>query len=411
MVDIKIFQELYEGFYSDPQKTPYSIKDVNLDNIERYEISRMKEYRDLIKIKGDEIFGIIYKFTFKGKGKGFKRVGKTIDFEQRLGNGYISKARNHPTESTKINNFHRALQEVLDLMKQENQKAPIDKIKNQVFDYFKVEVYTTQNALDYNGFEDLLTLYENRAENNEFHSLDIQNKYNPIIGDLVRYAKYQSQVGLNDIRLGFKYCFEMGFTQEDALSYFKGENLKGFDNVRNELDSLNTLCKKVFGKDGKVYNLQMEEYLMEKWRSNLMFEIVSKEDISLIGGKIDQSLQKDVVFTTKDADKNFIVLFYGTEEGFGLIHSFQKYKIDFEQWGINTLYEVSELTYKAIKENSYEIDQENNMRVYQFKYKDNVEDLGVKLDQNGKIIEMKPYNTMKGYELFKETNYLNLKEI
>ena len=51
------------------------------------------------------------------------------------------------------------------------------------------------------------------------------------------------------------------------------------------------------------------------------------------------------------------------------------------------------------------------MRVYQFKYKDSIEYLGVKLNQKGKIIEMKPYNPMKGNELYKETNYLGPKEI
>ncbi|MHA1149160.1 MAG: hypothetical protein ACTSR8_13050 [Promethearchaeota archaeon] len=38
-------------------------------------------------------------------------------------------------------------------MKQENKDASIDELRDRLFDYFKVDIYITKNAIDYNGFE------------------------------------------------------------------------------------------------------------------------------------------------------------------------------------------------------------------------------------------------------------------
>ncbi len=167
MVALDAYQSIYQGHYSE------MIKPVNLENIERFTVNNMKEYNEIYEAHKREMYGIIYKFTLKENG--LKRVGKTDDFVGRTG-GYISKARTYPSGSNKLNNFERAIQNALELLKQENKDASIDELRGRLFDYFKVEIYVTKNAIDYNGFEDLLTMYENRRDNIEYFDYSFKER-------------------------------------------------------------------------------------------------------------------------------------------------------------------------------------------------------------------------------------------
>ncbi len=225
---------------------------------------------------------------------------------------------------------------------------------------------------------------------------------NPIVGDLFEYTGYLSELGIKDLLVILEDCFEMGLTQEEALEYFKEQTEQDFTS-KNELKSINDKCKKIFSEN---YNLALKAYILKQCA-----EIMTKGDKKL--AYLEKKFKflthddyKEIVFTTKDGKKNPILLMYGTETGFGLIHSFQKYKVDFEQWDAKTPYQVAEIAYDAIKNNRFELDTKNNMRVYQFKHLNNFEYLGVKINQNGKIIEFRPYDTIHGYKIFKNTHYL-----
>lgn len=396
---LDVYQSIYEGFYSE------KIKPVNLENIERYEVKSMREYNELYDSKKHEMYGIIYKFTLKDSG--LKRIGKTGNFPGRI-SGYLSKARTHKSDSNKLNNFHRALQEALQLLEKEVKDAPIEQLQKEMFKYFKIEIYITKNAIDYNGFEDLLTLYENRAENANYHDLNVNNKFNPIIGDLYEYKEFLSKLGIKDLLLILEECFEMGLTQGEALEYFK-EKTENDLISKDELKSLNEKCKKMFSAK---YYLAMKSYIIDKC-SNIM----SKDDMKLIYliknfNFLNHEDQKEVIFTTRDGENNPILLMYGTETGFGLIKSFIENKEDFKiLWGLETPYQVAQLSYEIIKDNTYGYDEETGFIIYRFKYLNNIEYLGVKINENGNIIELKPYNIDNAEEFFINSKILNIKVI
>jgi hypothetical protein len=120
---------------------------------------------------------------------------------------------------------------------------------------------------------------------------------------------------------------------------------------------------------------------------------------------------KEIVFTTRDAENNPILLMYGTETGFGLIYSYIKNKPYFELWGLHTPYQVAELAYEVIKDNHFEYDELKKFNVYRFQHSGEIEYLGVKLHSNGLIEEIRPYKVNNAEQLFIDTGILDIKEV
>ncbi len=163
------------NYYKKQYKNAYSEDFQGIINIEI--VKSLIELENKIRLNKDVISNqksgnfFIYRIVFKEKQ--FVRIGKTVDYVARLIK-YLSKAFTSGKTHLDVTNLH----------------LDIRALKNRCYfnNQFEYQILLVSPNLEYvKTTERLLTIYENKYENDIGFDLSINNYYNKIVGDLYDY--------------------------------------------------------------------------------------------------------------------------------------------------------------------------------------------------------------------------------